>query len=347
MTRDEWERTRERAEGHPEPRLLVSSCQRIEVYHFGDCHGAAPLHADGIGALTHLAEVAAGLHSVVLGEHEILGQVRAGTAGCAGPLERLAGVAIAAARELRDRLALDAHTGHLLDRALRLSGRASEGSLLVVGAGVTARAVVARARTLGFKDIVVASRTKPDGAWFAEAGLRYVPLQQLTDVQADVVVTCLGSAAGPLTPAELPASQLVIDLGTPPNTAGEFPVPVVTIAALWNSEFGHGHSDARRAALREELEVVLARRVRMQREDAGSPVGQVRQAVERIRQQELERTQRLHPEIPAAALERITRSLVNQIFHLPSERLRSVDDPSFANQFAALFTQTEAREPAQ
>ena len=347
MTRDEWESVRVAADAHARPRLQVSSCQRIEVYHFGsECTCGATMSASGTAALNHLAEVAAGLHSVVLGEREILGQVRAGAAEAEGSMERLAGVAIAAARDLRDGAALEANTGHLLDRALRHVDREAGGSIAIVGAGATARAVAARAKAIGFGQIIIASRTLPDASWFAECGASHVLLSEMGSVVADVVVTCLGSGAAPLRANELPSATMIVDLGTPPNTTGDFTVPVITIATLWNSEFGRPHSDARRAELRTQLGALLEHRLRMVREDGTSPVGTIRQEVERIRKQELERCQRLHPEIPATALEAITRSLVNQIFHLPSQRLRSEADPSFARQFAALFRPTETTEHA-
>ncbi|MBA4179586.1 MAG: hypothetical protein C0506_03265 [Anaerolinea sp.] len=347
MARDEWDRARAAAEAHGHPRMQVSSCQRIEVYHFGECACNATMSAKGTAALSHLAEVAAGLHSVVLGEREILGQVRAGAADAEGELERLARVAIAAARDLREEASLEANTGHLLDRALRHLGREAAGTIAVVGAGATARAVAARAHAIGFEKVVVASRTAPDAPWFDECQAVHVPLPEMASVTAGVVVTCLGSEAAPLSARMLPSAGMLIDLGIPPNTVGDFTVPVVTMATLWNSEFGRPHSDSRRAELGEKLGHRLEHRLRMLREDGSSPVGSVRRAVERIRQQEIERSRRLHPDIPAAALETITRSLVNQIFHLPSQRLRSEADPSFAREFAALFTPTEITEHAQ
>lgn len=343
--REEWGELQQRSQGHAGPRMAVSSCQRIELYHAANCACEPSISLSGRAALAHLAEVAAGLHSVILGEHEILGQVRAATATAPPALAPLAAVAIAAARELRESEALDANTGHLLDRALRLSGSSAAGTLAVVGAGATARAVAARGRAIGFDHVIVASRTQPEGEWFQLSGCSYVPLARMNTAAADVVVTGLGSGAAPLVEAQLPAARsLVVDLGTPRNTAGDFGVPLVDIAALWNSEFGRTHGDARRAALRARLGELLDRRMAMLSEDRTSAVGAVRQQVERIRRMELERSLRLHPDIPASALETITRSLVNQIFHLPSERLRTSADPALAHQFAALFAPSESTE---
>jgi glutamyl-tRNA reductase len=69
----------------------------------------------------------------------------------------------------------------------------------------------------------------------------------------------------------------------------------------------------------------------------GSPLGALREEVERIRQRELMRTLRLHPELPPEKVDAITRSLVNQIFHHPSQRLRRSENPELAEAVVALF----------
>ena len=72
-------------------------------------------------------------------------------------------------------------------------------------------------------------------------------------------------------------------------------------------------------------------------EDSRSPVGALRARVEDVRQRELVRMRRLHPEIPADTLDVLSRSLVNQLFHAPSQRLKDLDDPRLGQQFVALF----------
>jgi glutamyl-tRNA reductase len=205
---------------------------------------------------------------------------------------------------------------------------------------------VARASLLGFESILLASRARPEGDWFESARCDYVPLSAMHAESSDIVVTALGSGAEPLEEEQLPSARLIVDLGTPRNTSGHFATPLIDITALWNSEFGRGHGDSRRAALRAQLGEMLDRRLAALANDRESPVGSVRQRVERIRQMEVERTLRLHPDIPATALESITRSLVNQIFHLPSQRLRASTDTALAHQFAALFAPPENSEHA-
>jgi glutamyl-tRNA reductase len=76
-------------------------------------------------------------------------------------------------------------------------------------------------------------------------------------------------------------------------------------------------------------------------ERSDTPIGRIRSEVERVRQREAERIARLHPGLSHEAIESITRGLVNQIFHLPSERLRAMGDTELGERLADLFTTTE------
>ncbi len=158
MAADELAGISAMARRHGPGAVVVESCQRIEVYSGAECGCAAPKHERGLPALQHLTEVAAGLHSVVLGEAQILGQVRTAFADAPPPLRRHAAVALAAARELRRETAFASHSGHLLDRGLDRAGIPAAGTLLVIGAGQVGRLVAERGTDLGFGRVVVAAR---------------------------------------------------------------------------------------------------------------------------------------------------------------------------------------------
>ena len=64
-----------------------------------------------------------------------------------------------------------------------------------------------------------------------------------------------------------------------------------------------------------------------------------------VRWREVARIARLHPELSPQAIEDLTRGLVNQIFPLPSERLRAIDDAELGERFADLFSATEGSQP--
>lgn len=309
---------------------VIVSCQRTEAYSLGECGCPAPHRLRGAEALFHLAEVAAGLHAVVLGEPEILGQARGAFSGSAGSLRRWADVAFAAARDLRRETEFNSHAGALLDRALKLARFRRRGRLLVLGAGQMGRLVAERGCYLGFREVVLASRARVAGS------TDWLPLGEIATTRpVDVLVGCLGSGAGALSAAQLPAARLLLDFGTPLNFAGDVD-GAVTLAALLSDEEGRPHAARRRRALRSALGAKVMARLGQESLNGASAVGMLRSGIEAVRVRELERMERLHPEVAPGTLDVITRSLVNQLFHLPSERLKD-GDSEFGRAVAALF----------
>ena len=327
---------------HPQD-AVVMSCQRLEAYGFGDCACSAPDHLRGPEALHRLAAVAAGLDSVVLGEDQIMGQVRSAFAAVSPQLRSAGDLAVGAARALRSETRFDSHAGHLLDRALRLSAvNPGEGTLLVLGAGAMGRLIAARGQELGF-DVVVAGRRQPSKSvpW------RFVELGAAIELRrVDILVGCLGSGAGEIALRVLPQARLVIDLGTPRNFVEPEGPGLVTIADLLATEERLPHSRARRAELCARLGTLLDERLGHAGTDSRSAIGRLRLEVESIRRRELARIQRLHPELPPEVLDTITRSLIDQVFHVPTARLRAGGDHELARRVAELFGQP-AEQPVQ
>lgn len=287
-----------------------------------------------------MAAVAAGLHSAVLGEEQVMGQVRTSLIDSPPPLREAGDIAVAAARELRQFARVNTDSGHLLDRGLALANAEPGGSLLILGTGHMARLIARRGVHLGFSRVVIAGRTRPTAPWFDEADFEFVPLDQVCATGTfDVAVGCLGSNAPVIDVCEgLPAvRRLLLDLGTPANFSGSADAPLLDIATLL--EAGQHHTNRRRARLMDQLGEIIDRRLAMAASTRTSPVGAFRASIERIRQREAQRIHQLHPEIAPETVEAITRALVNQIFHLPSERLRRIDDAEWHERFVALFSE--------
>lgn len=342
FTRPALAAVREASQRHSGSPVMLNSCQRLEVYGPGDCEGEceAPQRHSGHEALMHLAEVAAGLHSVVLGEVQILGQVRQSLAESPRQVREVADIAIAAARDLRRETEFGSHSGHLLDRALRAHNLPNSGSLLVIGTGQMGRLIAQRAAEIGFTDVTIVGRRMPEGDWLERHGFRYLHLDNLREAPAaDVVLGCLGSNADELDPVTaLPeVRSLIVDLGTPRNFGESPTVPLATIASLVGPDTDRPHTEHRRSELRTKLANMLDRRLAMATTTSRTPLGSMRHAVEETRLAEMERLRRAHPEIPEETLNAITRSLVNKIFHTPSERLRRVSDETLAEELANLF----------
>lgn len=321
---------------HPGDAIVIS-CQRLEAYGFGECSCAAPEHAFGEDALERLAAVAAGLESVVLGEEQVMGQVRAAFKGSPRDLRAAADTAIGAARALRSETHFDSHSGHLLDKALRLSTVQPGGRLLVLGIGAMGKLIAERAAELGF-DVTVAARRHPDDSRFT-----YVELGRVPGLPPfDVIVGCLGSGAGEIAPRVLPTARLLIDLGTPRN----FNVPsgpgAIAISDMLDDEHQRPHAMARRRQLRARLGILLRERLAHLAVDSRSPVGAMRAEIEAVRRAELERYRKLHPDVSPEVLDAVTRSLIEKVMHQPTARLKAMDAET-AREFSALFA---ADEPA-
>jgi glutamyl-tRNA reductase len=148
--------------------LLLSTCNRCEIYWTGDLDleawfrdfslsrgadvGDALLRLDGEEAVRHLFEVTAGLDSQILGETEVLGQVRRAydAARAAGTTNRvidsIMSGALVAGRRVRRETVLGRHPASVssaaVDVALSLSGSLSGSRALVLGAGEVAEGVL-------------------------------------------------------------------------------------------------------------------------------------------------------------------------------------------------------------
>jgi len=205
---------------------VVSTCQRTEVYAVwpgaadpsalvaaladergvprGSVHEAAR-HLVGRDAARQLMRVSAGLESFVVGEREVVGQVRAAAraaraAGTVGlELGRLLDAAVHASRRVQR--ATDLATGGrsvaaaAVDHAVgRLGGTLAGRQLLVVGAGEVARSVVDRARDAGAR-IVVCNRTRRRADQLDGPGVTVVDLADLISALAWSDVAVLGTTA--------------------------------------------------------------------------------------------------------------------------------------------------------
>lgn len=149
------------------PALMLSTCNRCELYWCGgyDFEGwfrsfaaergvvadGALIRLDGEQAIRHLFTVAAGLDSQVLGETEILGQVRRAydAARAAGTTTRemdaIFSAALSAGRRVRRETFLGRHPASVSSAAVELAAAQSEGKLgrvLVLGAGEAAEGVL-------------------------------------------------------------------------------------------------------------------------------------------------------------------------------------------------------------
>jgi glutamyl-tRNA reductase len=210
---------------------LLSTCNRIEAYavvskfHGGAqdlrnffaefCHVAPEDFADALytyhdeNALRHLFRVAAGIDSMVVGESEILGQVRRAYQRAAdeGLVHRVLGAAFRQALRVGKRARTETSIGHnpvsVSSAAVELARRAwPHGSLdgrkvAIVGAGKMGRLAAQALAASGAGDVTVVNRTEERGRDLAERfGATSRPFDDLEDVLrvSDIVICSTLSA---------------------------------------------------------------------------------------------------------------------------------------------------------
>jgi glutamyl-tRNA reductase len=282
--------------------FVISTCNRVEVYadvgrFHGGVNGVCELLSRHSGipvaeltsylyvhyedrAVAHLLSVASGLDSMVVGEDQIIGQVRAaikladehGTLGRS--LRDLGRVALHAGKRVRAETGIDRMGLSLVsvgvERALALLGgysvRPPAGTrFLVVGAGTMSGLAVATAARLGATHVVVANRTREHAERLAASvGGQVADFADLANAiaDADLVISCTGAAGLVVTEAvvrEAVARRptgaaehhplVILDLAMPrdvdPAVAA---VPGVAVLAM--DQLAGGEEQASRSAIR-------------------------------------------------------------------------------------------------
>ncbi len=304
-------------------------------------------------AARHLLAVAGGLESMVLGEPEILGQVKAAAAlaeavGTEGPvLKRLLRSALAAGKRTRQETAIAAGAVSIGYAIVELARQIFKGlddcQVLLVGAGEIARSVARPLVERGARDLKVANRGGERARQFQEEhpNAEMIAFEDRLEAvrTADLVIASTGAEEPVFTRRQLAEAMrsrpsrplLVVDLGVPRN--------VEPAAGRVENVFLHtvdslDHLIQRNLKLRRE-EIPRAEEI-IQQElahfrawfrglEAEPLVARMQKQAERIRLQELAEVLPRFPAETHAELERLTRSLVRKILHHPSSRLRARD----------------------
>jgi glutamyl-tRNA reductase len=353
--------------------VVLSTCNRTEIYAVVErFHGAydeiqnflcetSGFDADEVTphlysqwddeAIKHLFEVASGLDSAVLGESEIIGQVRnawevAMAEGASrNTLNLLFRYALEVGKRARTETAISRSTASVSHAAVEMAediiGSLSGKHVLVVGAGEMGEGVATALARGGAEHVTVVNRTESRGEALAEkVGARVSKFENLeTELSgADVVVACTGAGSTIINHDMLQRARngidsplLIVDIALPRDVEDNVTkINGVTLRDLDHlSEWAQRGLEQRAAEVGQvrtiiEAEVERFAQDQVQRQ-AAPLVAQLREVVEGIRTAELERQgTRLSDmtEEQREAVDSITRGIVAKLLHTPSVRLR-------------------------
>jgi glutamyl-tRNA reductase len=324
---------------------------------------------DDAAAAHHLFRVAAGLDSLVVGEPQILGQVKdafqvAAERHCAGPLlNKTFHSAFGVGKRVRSETALGEGAVSVSFAAVALArkifGNLQGRRVLVVGAGEISALTAQHLRSHGVAEIVITSRTAAHAEALAgEVDGRAVPWSEMTGAiaRADIVVTATGSQRPIITRADVAAATgrrrpdplFMIDIAVPRDVDPS--VTEIEQVFLYNVDDLQNivqENLARRGAEIARAEAIvaeeLARFTAWQRSRRAIPtVVALRQRFDDIRRAELQRLDSRFAGLPPdarARVDEVTRLIVEKLLIEPTEQLKALPD----EETQAIYTEAVNR----
>lgn len=307
-------------------------------------------------AVRHAFRVASGLDSMVLGEPQILGQMKdavraAEQAGALGTLlHQLFQRTFSVAKEVRSQTAIGAHSVSMAAAAVRLAERVfgdlSQANVLFIGAGEMIELCATHFAALNPKHVVVANRTLERADLLASRFVaKTMKLSDIPDKLADfdVIVSCTASSLPILglgmveraTRSRRHRPMVMIDLAVPRDIETEVgrlaDVYLYTVDDL--GRMVQSGTDARRAAV-VQAEAIIETRVQnfmhwLQSREIVPIIMDFQQAADQVRRNELERARRMlaRGESPEQVLEQLAHGLTQKYMHGPLAALnRSESD---------------------
>ncbi len=361
-----------------EERLILSTCNRVEVYSAAEdfdqgidaihrflleSRDVAPeelrahLYVHGeVEATRHLFAVASSLDSMVVGEPQILGQVKAAyrvahASGHAGKaLADLFSRAFRVAKKIREQTPIGetpvSVSSVAVDLAKRIFGSLTDKKVLLLGAGEMGEAAARHLKASGIGALHVANRTRARAQTLASRlkghAMGFEDLREAL-IDADVVIASTSAPEFILDKATVAAALerrrgapvFLIDISVPRNVAPDvndledaylYDVDDLQSVVADNLRGREEVARGARAILESELRTHLARK---RAEELRDTFAAIRSLAESMRQSEMERTIRRLPELGESgrgALDAMTKALVSKLLHHPFAALRRMSE---------------------
>ena len=367
--------------------VILSTCNRTEVYtvtvepeeasalvrkFVADYHAIDDAGADSFrdrvdaDAVRHLFRVAGGLDSMIVGESQILGQVRSALAAASAagtlsaPLSRLFHRAIRAGRRVREETGVGRNALSVSFAAVRLAqtvlGDLSGSRVLLIGAGEAGKLVAEALRKTGVGELAVTNRTERRASELAgELGGRTAPFDRLDAAVADAdIVIAATEAPGHLLSAETVRAanrrrdrkMFMFDLAVPRNIDPE--AASIDDVSLYNID---DLAAVAQDNLRERRKAAAAAEAVVEDDvdrfvqwwstlDALPLVMELRERAEETRRREMARAlERLEEvsEADASVIDDLTRAIVNKLLHAPTVSLKQRADEETLRAARELF----------
>jgi glutamyl-tRNA reductase len=385
--------------------VVVSTCNRAEIYASGESEAVADACGRFIGeynglpwetvaphvkvykgsqAVEHLFRVAAGLDSLVVGEPQILGQVKSAYAAASevkttGAItNRLFTAAFSVGKRVRTETHLGEGAVSVSYAAIALARKIFRDlkglNVLILGAGEMAKLTGVHLKAQEVRQLTIASRTLTTAERLAQhLSGRAVPWSSLSEAltAADIVVTATGSTEPVLTRARVEEAMrprrgrplFIIDIALPRDVesgVGEldqvFLYNIDDLQAIVKENLSRRATEIDRAEtiVRQEVEKFTAW---LQSREVLPTVIALRQRFDEIRLAELKRLEsKLAPLGPEARerVDEITHLIVEKLLLTPTEQLKSTRDETLAvtysdavNRLFALQSTKGTDEPGE
>lgn len=369
---------------------IVSTCNRVELYvacdaldtarqaiqqFLSEFHGIsrdqlAPhiYSKTGQEAVAHLYRVAAGLDSLVMGEPQILGQVKdafsvASQLGCTGPLlNKLFHSAFATGKRVRTETALAEGAVSVsyaaVELARKIFGSLKGRTVLVVGAGEMGKLTAIHMQSQGIERLIITSRTAAHAEALAQSiggsAMTWDALNT-TLVDADILITATGASTPIISRAAIAQTMkarrqrplFIIDIAVPRDveaSAGDleqvFLYNIDDLQAVVQeniSKRGTEASDAENIIAQEVVKFVGWLNSR----GAVPTIVALRQRFEAVRQSELRRLEPKMASLPPEArarVDEITRLIMEKLLISPTEQLKSASDADTVAAYSDALT---------
>jgi glutamyl-tRNA reductase len=378
--------------------VVLSTCNRAEIYGGADSDAASDACARFISefhgvpwerlaphvvvyrgqeAADHLFRVAAGLDSLVVGEPQILGQVKDAYAVASGAkatgaiTNRLFTTAFSVGKRVRTETGLGEGAVSVSYAAIALAkkifGDFKGLNVLILGAGEMAKLTGQHLQAQGVRQLTISSRTFETAEALARglggSAVRWSSVDEAL-APADIVVTATGSTEPVLTRQRVEAAMrprrdrplFIIDIALPRDVEAAvgsldqvFLYNIDDLQSIVNENLSRRATEVQRAEtiVREE---VARFATWMQSREVLPTVIALRTRFEAIRQSELKRLEPKMASLPPdarARVDEITRLIVEKLLLTPTEQLKSTGDETLAVTYAdalnRLFSLTSGR----